>query len=70
MQAFKRAAIAAGTFCLLMNQAVAQVLPMVHQAPHPAPAPLLGAGLPAFFALGGGVLIARFRARRTKRTEK
>jgi hypothetical protein len=34
---------------------------------HPAPAPLLAAGIPAFTALGGGVLVARvirkFRAR-------
>jgi hypothetical protein len=62
------AATVAGTFGLLMSQAAAQMLPMVHQVPHPAPAPLLGAGIPAFFALGGGALIARLKARRNKRT--
>jgi len=34
--------------------------------PHPAPAPLLAAGIPAFAALGGGAVVARF-ARRFKR---
>jgi len=63
------AAIVAGTFGFMMSHAVAQMLPMVHQVPHPAPAPLLGAGLPAFFALGGGALIARLRARRARPTE-
>ena len=69
MRPFSYAAIVAGTLGLLMHQAAAQLLPLVHQAPHPAPAPLLGAGIPAFFALGGGALIARFRARRQKRSE-
>ena len=62
MRLFSYVAIIAGTLCLLMSQAVA-----VHQVPQPAPAPLLGAGIPAFFALGGGVLVARLRARRRKR---
>jgi peptidoglycan/LPS O-acetylase OafA/YrhL len=64
MRFFSYAAIVAGTLGLLMSQAVA-----VHQGPQPAPAPLLGAGIPAFFALGGGVLIARLRARRRKPAE-
>jgi hypothetical protein len=29
--------------------------------PNPAPAPLLAAGVPAFVALGGGVLVTRLR---------
>lgn len=35
--------------------------------PGPAPAPLLAAGIPAFTALGGGVLVSRFfRKRKTQ----
>lgn len=64
MRPFTCVAIVAGMLGLFMSQAFA-----VHQLPQPAPAPLLGAGIPAFFALGGGVLIARLRARRRKNTE-
>lgn len=63
MRVFAYVAIFAGTLGLFMSQAFA-----VHQLPQPAPAPLLGAGIPAFFALGGGVLITRLRARRRKHT--
>ncbi len=34
---------------------------------HPAPAPLLAAGIPAFTALGGGILVARLRKRMKRR---
>jgi hypothetical protein len=34
----------------------------------PAPAPLLAAGIPAFMALGGGVLVARLRRRSKTRS--
>jgi hypothetical protein len=70
MRPLSRLALVAGLLGLLASPAVAQLKSQVHQAPSPAPAPLLGAGIPAFFALGGGVWIARLRARRTKRTEK
>ena len=35
--------------------------------PHSAPAPLLAAGIPAFTALGGGILVARVRKRMKRR---
>ncbi len=35
--------------------------------PHSAPAPLLAAGIPAFTALGGGILVARLRQRMKRR---
>jgi len=35
---------------------------------HPAPAPLLAAGIPAFAALGGGALVTRLRRRWRERT--
>jgi len=35
--------------------------------PHSAPAPLLAAGIPAFTALGGGILVARVRKRMQRR---
>ena len=64
MRPFSCVAIVAGMLVLSLSQAFA-----VHQGPQPAPAPLLGAGIPAFFALGGGALIARLRARRRKHAE-
>jgi hypothetical protein len=36
---------------------------------HPAPAPLLAAGIPAFAALGGGALVARLRRRWRERAQ-
>lgn len=50
-----------------------QLLPFLCQVGHPghpghpgnpAPAPLLAAGVPAFIALGGGVLVSRLFRRR------
>jgi hypothetical protein len=40
------------------------------QAPHPAPAPFLAAGIPAFLALGGGALVGRVMRRRKSRNER
>ncbi len=42
---------------------VCAVLNICPSPSHPAPAPLLAAGIPAFTALGGGVLVARLRKR-------
>jgi hypothetical protein len=54
--------MAATAFALVLTAdqgAFAQMVTDVVRLPHPAPAPLLAAGIPAFAFLGGGVVIAR-----------
>ena len=43
-------------------------LAICHDCTHPAPAPLLAAGIPAFAALGGGVAVTRIVRRFRRRS--
>ena len=55
---------------VMMGTAVAQSpTALAHRPPHPAPAPLLAAGLPAFAALGGAAFVHRI-VRRRKTADK
>jgi hypothetical protein len=49
---------------LTLVAGAARAVPVAVSAPHPAPAPLLAAGIPAFIALGGGAFIGRMVRRR------
>jgi hypothetical protein len=51
------ASVALAAVVLLLATLGADALPSTISSLHPAPAPLLAAGIPAFAALGGGVAV-------------